>query len=338
MKPRSWILILAALVSLAPAGHAQEAWVSATRSFAFNGLPVKVTVWAKDQSGARQALAAAAKEANRLHQQYSPLRLGSVVSRLNQTTGEQPVTVDAETLRLLQWALRLAEETQGSLDLTTTAFKWQYGYGQEDYHVPTDLRLDQVKTLVSHAFVELYPKERIVLFKRQGVQIDLDEVLKNYALTRLRQAARDGGKAFAGRIDLGPNVAVWGRPPGAQAWSVGIPDPAARGRVLAVLPPTQGRLLSAGAYESYFEQDGRRFHPYLDAKTGKPAHYSLGGTLLLPDQPKLDLPAAALMLMTPEQAVALVERIPGAECLIKDAEGKTWLSKGWAKNLALAEE
>lgn len=336
MKPAGLVLLLAAAMCLAPTGRAQEAWVSANRSFSLNGLPVSVTVWAKDQNSARQALNAAAKEAERLHQQYSPLRLGSVVSRLNQATGERPVTVDAETMNLLQWALKLAKETEGALDLTTTAFKWQYGYGQEDYHVPTDLRLDQIRTMVSHTYLDLYPRDRIVLFKRQGVQIDLDEVLKNYALTRLRQAAGSQGKALAGCIGLGPSVAVWGHPPNAKAWSVAVPDPRRRGLALAVVPLTRGRLLSAGAYESYFEQDGKPFHPYLDARTGKPSRQVLGGTLLLPDQPKLDLPAAALMLMEPDAAVALVESIPGAECLIQDAAGKLWLSRGWAKSLALA--
>jgi FAD:protein FMN transferase len=338
MRPAGLVLALAALLCCSPSSQAQEAWVSANRTFALNGLPIKVTVWAKDRAGAGQALDVAAKEAERLHQQYSPLRLGSVISRLNQTTGEKPVTVDAETLRLLQWALKLAKETQGSLDLTTTAYKWQYGFGQDDYHVPTDLRLDQVSTLVSHTYVDLYPRERTVLFKRQGVQIDLDEILKNYALTRLRQAARDQGKALAGRIDLGPSVAVWGHPPGARAWPVAIYDPRQRSRVLAVVPLTRGRLLSAGAYESVFVREGQGFHPYLDPRTGKPVRHSLGGTLLLPDEPKLDLPAAALMLMKPEQAVALVESIPGAECLIVDAAGKTWLSRGWAKTLALADK
>lgn len=338
MKPAGAMLTLAALFCCGASGWAQEAWVSANRSFALNGLPVSVTVWAKNQNSARQAVAAAAKEAERLHQQYSPLRLGSVVSRLNQTTGERPVTVDAETLFLLQWALKLAEETDGALDLTTTAFKWQYGYGQGDYHVPTDLRLDQIQTLVSHAYLDLYPRDRIVLFKRQGMQIDLDEVLKNYALTRMRQAAGSQGKGLAGCISLGPSVAVWGHPPNAKAWSVAIPDPRRPRSALAQVPLTRGRLLSAGAYESYFEQDGKPFHPYLDARTGKPSRQVLGGTLLLPDQPKLDLPAAALMLMAPDAAIALVESIPGAECLIVDAAGKTWRSQGWAKNLVLEKK
>lgn len=336
MRPAAFLsgaLLLAALFAPGPAAHALEAWASATGTYALNGMPLGVTVWAKDQASAGQALAAVAAEAERLHQQYSPLRPGSMVSLLNQTTGEKPVTVDLETLSLLQWALKLAGKTSGALDPTTAAFKWQYGFRQQEYHVPTDLRLDQIKTMVSYTFLDLYPKDRIVLFKRQGMQIDLDDILVNYALNRLRQAAKG---TEAGRLDLGPNLAVWGRPPDAKTWREPIRDPKDRKQILAVVDLNRGRLLSAGVFEKIFEQDGLAYYPYLDPRTGKPARHSQGGTLLLPEQPKLELPASALMLLPPEQAVALVESIPGAECLIKDAAGKIWLSRGWARTLALA--
>ncbi len=305
-----------------------------SRQGVMSGYPVSVTVWAQDAQFGESALDIAFREVERLHQRYSPKRQGSVVNQLNQFAGERPVLIDAETLKLLQWAVRISKKTRGVFDITTASYKWQYGFEQEVYQIPNDLRLQQINPLVNYAYLDLYPRDMTILYKRQGVQIDLSDLLFNYTLNQLQRSLKSQAVAAA-ICSVGENRTVVGQHPQDRVWALPIWQPGEPRVRLETAVLKAGKLLSASVYDRSFVKDGKRVHAYLDAKTGKPASYNLGVTLYLADQPKLDLPAAVLMLLPAPEGVKLVERLSGAECLIIDQDRKVWKSKGWDKTLAV---
>jgi FAD:protein FMN transferase len=291
-------------------------------------MSVTITAWADDRAGAERALARGFDEIRRCEAMFSAFRQGSDISRINQDAGQRPVQVSADTLRLLQWARRISEVTNGAWDVTTAGFAWEYGFGQGDYRVPTQARLDQVKKLVNYKFVMLYPNDKTVLFKRDGMQIDLDGLVIAAALNAARtELARQNIRAAS--VNAGGNVTVYGVAPAGGPWQVGLRHPRVAGRLLATVPLSAGKVLTAGDDERFFETEGVRYHHILNPATGKPAGAVITAALLLPEKPRVDLPAAALMLLPPDQGLRLAESIPGAECLIVDKDKKVWLSRGW---------
>lgn len=298
-------------------------------------MPVTVTVWASDAAAGERALNLAFDEFKRIEGVFSAYRQGSEVSRINQNAGRSPVRVSGEMIRTLQWARRISELTRGGFDVTVASYAWEYGFGQGDYRVPTQARLDQVKKLVNYKYVMLYPEENTVLFKRDGVQIDLGGIAKSHALNTVRQTLRRA-KVQAALINAGGDVTVVGSKPGGGPWQVGVRHPRDPNRMLAVVPLAAGKILSSGDYERFFIKEEARYHHIFNPATGKPENLSLAATLSLPEKPSVDLPSVALMLLPPDQAVKLVESIPGAECLIVDKDKKVWLSRGWKNTVKTA--
>jgi thiamine biosynthesis lipoprotein len=299
---------------------------------AARNLEVSVTmaVWARDVTICAEAIQAGFAEIDRIENVFSTYRQGSVINQLNQFAAIKPITVSEEVIELLQWAGQISEKTRGAYDITIAAFKWQYGFGQGDYRVPNFLRLDQIKPVVNYKYIVLDQKAKKVMFKRLGVQIDPGDLLINYALNRVRMILKKH-KVQAARVDMGGNIAVIGRRPDNRPWKVAIQNPRDSKRILVKIPWIKGKILQAGDYQRYFIRKGRRYHPILDSRTGAPQNHSMSAVLLLPEDPKIDLPASVLMQVPPKEALGLTGTIPHSECLIVDRERKIWLSPGWKK-------
>lgn len=308
--------------------------VKLDRQEAHLGTSVTLTAWAVDEATAAAALQAGFDEVRRVESVFSAYRQGSAVSQLNQYAGRRPVTVSDEVLRVLAWARQISELTDGAFDVTVGGFEWVYGFGQGDYRVPNAGRLDALRRLVNYKYVMLFPEDRTVVFKRDGVQIDLGGIAKTHALNTVREVLARSGVAAA-LVNLGGDVTVVGDRPGGAPWQVGIRHPRDPQRLLTVVPLVRGKLLTSGDYERSFVENETRYHHILDAHTGRPVMFSIAATLSLPERPGTDLPSVVLMLVPPEQALKWVAAIPGAECLIVDREGKVWLSPGWQGKLQI---
>ncbi len=291
---------------------------------------VSLTVWARNVTICAKAIQAGVAEIDRIENVFSAYRQGSVINQLNQFAAIKPIAVSEEAIEVLQWSERISEKTRGAYDITIAAFKWQYGFGQGDYRVPNFLRLDQIKSVVNYKYIALDQKAKKVVFKRSGVQIDLDDLLISHALNRVRALLKTF-QIQAARVDIGGNVAVIGFKPEGGYWQVSIQNPRDSKGFLGKIPWMKGKILQAGDYQRYFIKQGRRYHPILDSRTGGPQNYSMSAVILLPEDTKIDLPASVLMHFPPEEALSLVLSIPGSECLIVDRERKIWLSPGWKK-------
>jgi len=326
----AWICTIL-LLSYSVITFAQD-WPQQTLHSVWMGTPIAVTVWAQDMEICVSALQAGQKELQRLEQDYSAIRQGSVVNRLNQFAGEHPIKINRETMKLLQWSEQLSQQTHGLFDITIASFKWQYGFGQADYRIPSDLRLQQIKPLVNYKYILIYPQDKTVLFRRAGVQIDFDLLLVSHAFNRLRKIFEEK-KVEAVRFQIGTNTLVLGKKPGHDYWSIDLYYPGKKDFIMASVLVRQGKILSEDIYTHSFKKKGKHIHPFLDPRTGKAVCFCLAVTLLLPPEPKLDLPAGVLMLLPPEESIRLVDSIPGAECLLVDQQRKIWQSRGWAKSL-----
>lgn len=324
-----WVLFLGLCFS-----WAAGAQVQLSREEKLMSMPVSIQVWAQDTTACSRALDQGFEELRRIEQVFSAYRQGSLVNELNQFAARRPVVVSDEFIQVLEWSREISELTQGAFDITVASLEWEYGFGHDDYRVPSSLRWDQIKNRVKYGNVMIDRKDRTVLFKREGVQIDLGGIAKSHALNRVREVLRRAG-VRAALVNLGGDVTVVNRKPGGEVWQVGVRHPRKPGRLLTAVPLETGKVLSSGDYQRYFEKDGKRYHHILDVKTGRPAAYSLAATLLLPENPKIDLPSVVLMLLPPDQALALVAAIPNAEALIVDAEQKIWLTPGWKEKLKI---
>jgi FAD:protein FMN transferase len=317
------------LIGLSSATVWAQSWTLATEQLVWLGSPTKVTVWAQTQDQCETVMQMATEELQRLEQAYSAIRQGSVVNELNQFGGERPIRVDAETEKLLRWSRELSEKTEGAFDITTTNYKWQYGFGQSDYRKPNDLRIRQIMPLVNYKFIAMYPKDKTVLFRKSGVQIDFDILLIDHAFNRLQPLFKKK-KIKSIRLQIENNVLVLGELPSTLA-VLEVTDPAKKAEVITRLQLRPGKVLQADVYHPGFKIKDKWIHPFLDVKTGRPAENTRLVMVYLPMNSKLDIPAGVLMLLPPDKSLDLINSVPLVECLLLDHQSVIFRSLGWEK-------
>ncbi len=294
----------------------------------FQNQPVTIKIATTRPGQDQAARSACQQELQRIESTYAVRIQGSKVNHLNQYAARKPVVVDQETMALLTWGKSLSTLSQGHFDVTTAAYLWQYGFGQKNYRVPSQLTLDQMKPLVGNALIVLDHKDQIVLFKRDGVQLTLDPLLNNYAFAQLSSILKQYQVKVAG-ISIGQNFLAFGTQPEGRLWQHQLRTTWKTALSLPTLTFRQGQVLVADTYSHSFQKKGQRYPDIVDPKTGLPCNYSKMAVLFSPKLTRVTLVPAVLLSMRPEEAVALVDKTRELACLVIDSQGKSHKSKSW---------
>lgn len=294
------------------------------RAWPVMGTLFRAVARAPDSATALSALLAARDEVRRLDSLLSDYRDDSEVSRLARAAGSGRWTaLSPETADLLRTSLRWAEATDGAFDPTVGPLVTTWGFRGASPHVPSPPARDSALRLVGWRLIELREGGREARLPRRGMALDFGAIGKGFALDRAAATMRRRG-ADAGMLDLGGNVLVFGRGPGADGgWPIGIRDPRRPGRVLGTLVLDSGSVATSGDYERFFEEDGVRYGHILDPRTGRPARGVLQVTVEAPDGTTADALSTALFVTGPVRGRRVLRDAP-------DARGATarWVVAG----------
>lgn len=263
---------------------------------------------------AETALMDATSEIHRLDSLLSAALEGSEIGQINR---DRDVIVSRETGLLLQRALEIAEMTDGAFDPTVYPLMKAWGFasenGENNYRVPENV--DTLLTLVDYRKVRLQEiakgddagSFRVTFPATEPMGLDLGGIAKGYTSQKVLEIIQAAGVDTA-VISLGGNVGVMGTKPDGSSWTVGVRDPNGdENDYLATLslPGQEGPqyVITSGAYERYFEQDGVRYHHILDPHTGYPADTGLlSVTVVSSDGTLADALSTALFVMGRDKA------------------------------------
>ncbi|MBQ9627267.1 MAG: FAD:protein FMN transferase, partial [Treponema sp.] len=169
-----------------------------------------------------------------------------------------------------------------------------------------------------------------VRFTKSGVRLDLGAIAKGYAADCLVDILRERGVKRAS-LSLGGNVYVYGKKPGGALWSVAIRDPSKPGQNAFMLKTRDATVVTSGAYERFFEQDGKTYGHILDPATGFPAKSGLESvTIVSHNSMVADALSTSLFVLGMEKIPEIKKSAlaGGFECVLVDASGKAYASKG----------
>ncbi len=169
-----------------------------------------------------------------------------------------------------------------------------------------------------------------VRFTKSGVRLDLGAIAKGYAADCLVDILRERGVKRAS-LSLGGNVYVYGKKPGGSLWSVAIRDPSKPGQNAFMLKTRDATVVTSGAYERFFEQDGKTYGHILDPATGFPAQSGLESvTIVSHNSMVADALSTSLFVLGMEKIPEIKKSAlaGGFECVLVDASGKAYASKG----------
>ncbi|MBQ3836138.1 MAG: FAD:protein FMN transferase [Treponema sp.] len=169
-----------------------------------------------------------------------------------------------------------------------------------------------------------------VRFTKSGVRLDLGAIAKGYTADCLVDILRERGVKRAS-LSLGGNVYVYGKKPGGALWSVAIRDPSKPGQNAFMLKTRDATVVTSGAYERFFEQDGKTYGHILDPATGFPAKSGLESvTIVSHNSMVADALSTSLFVLGMEKIPEIKKSAlaGGFECVLVDASGKAYASKG----------
>ena len=202
-----------------------------------------------------------------LHGAWSCFMEDSLVSRINQAAGRQPVAVDEDTFEVLRQAKRYGRFTEGAFDVTVGPLADLWRRAMEERQLPGDEAVWQALALVNFANVTLDEEAHTVLLEKAGQRIDLGGIAKGYAVDELRKRLRRHGVHRA-LLDLGGTVAALG-----CGLPVGIREPY-RGPQDRLSIEKRSRVRNAGGGER--RGPGRLRHRRPDPGHGEKRTYAGG--------------------------------------------------------------
>jgi len=228
----------------------------------------------------RAAATEALDEADRVDRRMSHYRPESCLSRLNREAAAGPVAVEPDLFALIEEALRLSRETEGSFDITVGPLMKAWGFIQGDGRVPDEEERARALALVGSHHVLLDRGARTIRFDRPGVTLDLGGIAKGYAVDCIVSLLRRRSIAAALVSGGGSSIYGLGAPPDSDAWSVRVQDPGDIRRTALTVPLRDRALSVTGRAGRQFEQDGVAYGHVMDPRRGVPVQGMLGVVVL----------------------------------------------------------
>ncbi|MFP4330205.1 MAG: FAD:protein FMN transferase [Spirochaetaceae bacterium] len=257
---------------------------------------------------------------------------------LNRRAGQEPYQVSPDTYEVLQAAREYSELTEGAFDLTIGPLVDLWDIGSETASVPAEERIAEAADRVDYTKVR-FEGDNSVYLEESGMGVDVGAIAKGYAADEAARILIDAGVEHA-LLDFGGNILTIGNKPDDTDWRIGIQHPEEeRNEFLGILTSRDETVVSSGAYERYFMEDGVRYHHILDRRTGYPSRSGLlSSTIVAEESMAADALSTATFVLGFEEAQQLIESLPEVEGILVTEAGEVWVSPGLRERFELTAE
>lgn len=225
--------------------------------------PCQVLIDTDDSNRARAAATAVASEAWRIERKFSRYRSDNIVHAIN-NAGGQPVEVDEETARLLDFGASLYAASEGLFDITSGVLRRVWRFDGSD-RLPDAQAVKDVLELVGWSQVKWRAPQ---LQMPAGMEIDFGGIGKEYAVDRAAQLAGTAGEA-AVLVGFGGDIMATGPRRDGSAWQVAI-ESVAPDQPTPVIELRRGGVTTSGDARRFLLKDGVRYSHILDPRSGWP--------------------------------------------------------------------
>lgn len=322
--------LLVAALMLAGCG-AQTSAEESSQTREVYAMDTVMTLEAYGQN-ADAALDEAVAEIERLDALWSIASSDGEIARLN---AEKKITASADTLALLTRAKEISAATDGLFSTTIAPLMEAWGFTSGDYRVPDEAELSALLARVDDE--EIAISDSTVTIPADA-KVDLGGIAKGFTSARVMEIFRENG-VENGILSLGGNVQARGTKPDGSLWRVGLQDPADERALFATLELADKAVITSGAYERNFEQNGITYHHIIDPRTGYPAESGLSSVTIVSDDGTLaDGLSTALFIMGKEAAVEFWRsRRDDFDMVLLADDGAVTVSAGIADALTLSD-
>lgn len=315
------VLTAALALSLTACGGGEQQEMGETRTVYTMDTVMNLTAYGENASA---ALDAAEETLRTLDAKLDRHDETSTVSALNR----DGTVEDAELAQLTDIAQTIGALSGGAFDPTVAPVMDAWDFTGDAPRVPSD---EELSALLAHVGLEKLSVDGNTIALSDGAQLDLGGIAKGYAAGRVRTILREAGVTSA-IISLGGNVAAVGKKPDGSAWTVGLQDPDRPEAYFGTVSIEDACVVTSGAYQRYFEENGVCYHHILDPHTGCPAESGVKSvSVVAQDDTLADALSTALFVMGLD-AGAEFQKSSGLafEAVFVTDDNTVWITPGLA--------
>ena len=286
-----------------PAGESLEAFGT------YFDTIISIKIWGGDE----KILDRCKEMCSHYEQLFSRTIKTSDISRINAAKGS-PVTVDDETIELIEKGLYYSRISKGSFDITIAPLSELWDIKNNPGNIPDAAAIEEAKSHVDYKNVLV--EGNTVTLKDPEAAIDLGGIAKGFIADKLKAYLKSEGIEH-GQIDLGGNLLTIGSKIDGSDFHIGIQKPFAKtNEAITTVEIHVQSVVSSGTYERYFKKDGKIYHHLLDPQTGYPFDNGLLQVTIISDQSVdgdgLSTTCFALGL---EEGTKLIESLDGIQAI-----------------------
>lgn len=290
------------------------------------GSGFQISVVAKDSTEANKAINLAIDEITRIEKLISSWDPNSETSKINSNAGIKPVKVSRELFSLIERAVNISTLTDGAFDISYASMDKIWKFDGSMKKMPSAEEIKSSVSKVGFQDIILDAENTSVFLKEKGMKIGFGAIGKGYAADRAKVLLQENN-IQAGIINASGDMNTWGRQPNGNEWTVAITNPLNKTKAAAILPITNGAVVTSGNYEKFVQFNGTRYTHIIDPRTGYPSSGILSVTVFAPKAELADAIATSVFVMGIETGLNRINQLPKIECIIIDEKGKVFTSE-----------
>jgi thiamine biosynthesis lipoprotein len=296
------------------------------RTLKLMGSRFDITVVANDSIKANIYIDTAVAEISRIENLISSWDNTSQTSEINRNAGIKPVKVDKELFDLIERAIGISKLTDGAFDISYASMDRIWKFDGSMAKIPSKEEITASVEKVGYQNIVLDKMNSTIFLKLEGMKIGFGAIGKGYAADMAKNLLISKGVP-SGIINASGDMNTWGKQPNGNEWKVAITNPMDKNKVFALLPITNGAVVTSGNYEKYVNFNGKRYTHIIDPRTGYPSTGIISVTVFAPKAELADALATSVFVMGKEAGLDRINQLPKIECIIIDDKGNITKSK-----------
>lgn len=301
------------------------------------GTTFRIVLYAADAATAKKAADAAfarVAEIDNCMSDYKQTSELMLLCKAFATEVGEPRKVSDDLFFVLSKAEELSKRSDGAFDVTVGPVVQLWRHARRTQELPDPKEFAAARAKVGYQKVKLDAAKKTVQLTTPGMQLDLGGIAKGFAADEALKLLNTKFGIKSALVGAYGDIACSDPPPGKEFWTVDI-APIAKSQKPRTLHLANAAVSTSGDLEQFVVIGGVRYSHVLDPKTGLGLTGRRSVTVIAPNGTTADSMTKAVSVLPPEQALKLVEGVPGAAAYIvildKDEKPVVTTSKRFPK-------
>lgn len=296
------------------------------RTLKLMGSRFDISVVSNDTLNATNYITFAVNEIKRIEKLISSWDSNSQTSEIIRNAGIKPVKVDKELFNLIERSIAISKLTDGAFDISYASMDKIWKFDGSMKIMPSEEKIKASVSKVGYQNIILDKKNTTIFLKLRGMKIGFGAIGKGYAADKAKALLISKG-VKAGIINASGDMNTWGTQPNGQEWTIAITNPLNKNNAFAILPITNGAVVTSGDYEKYVTFNNKRYTHIIDPRTGYPSSGIISVSVFAPKAELADALATSIFVMGTEVGINRINQLPNIECIIINDKGNINTSK-----------